>query len=135
MKQALGRGNCIVGLKGGLGAGKTTFTRALLYAMGLDKNEPVTSPTFTYIQEYFVNSISVFHLDLYRFETEVRDLEDLGLDLDYVNGTYIVLIEWFERLSANLQKQLTHTLEFQEGPSDIPSRSSDDYRRILLVSK
>ncbi len=55
--------------QGEMGAGKTTFSRYLLYAMGLDSNMPVTSPTFAYLNQYNVGSSVYFHIDMYRADT------------------------------------------------------------------
>lgn len=64
-------------LVGGMGAGKTTFTGALLHSMGLDPDMPVTSPTFTYLNEYMINNKWYAHIDLYRASAGFS-LEELG---------------------------------------------------------
>ncbi len=80
-------------LRGELGAGKTTFARALLRAMGV--GERVKSPTYSLLERYSVNGHDAFHLDLYRI-AGAGELEWLGLDeLDQPQA--IVLIEWPER--------------------------------------
>lgn len=81
----------IVGYDAEMGCGKTTFSRALLQYFGLDLNEPVLSPTFTYIHEYEIGKELFGHLDLYRLNG-VIDLEELtGRDLSEFRG---LLIEW-----------------------------------------
>jgi tRNA threonylcarbamoyladenosine biosynthesis protein TsaE len=78
-------------LSGGLGAGKTFFSRALLYSLGLDPEEPVTSPTFTLAQEY-PTVPPVVHADLYRL-TEEEEVLELGLDVRRGEG-FILVVEW-----------------------------------------
>lgn len=83
----------VVYLRGELGAGKTTFARALLRTLGV--GERVKSPTYSLLERYTVNGCDAFHLDLYRI-AEVGELEWLGLDeLDAPEA--IVLVEWPER--------------------------------------
>lgn len=80
-------------LHGELGAGKTTFARALLRALGV--GERVKSPTYSLLERYTVNGRDAFHLDLYRI-ADAGELEWLGLDeLDAPHT--IVLVEWPER--------------------------------------
>ncbi len=85
-------------LTGDLGSGKTTLVQGL--ALGLNIEDPIVSPTFTIINEYFSGRLPLYHLDLYRLnETEVDDLhlESYWLGLETEPG--IVAIEWAERLS------------------------------------
>lgn len=83
----------VVFLRGELGAGKTTFARALLRALGV--GERVKSPTYSLLERYTVNSHDAFHLDLYRI-ADAGELEWLGLDELDAPET-IVLVEWPER--------------------------------------
>lgn len=83
----------VVFLCGELGAGKTTFARALLRALGV--GERVKSPTYSLLERYTVNGRDAFHLDLYRI-ADAGELEWLGLDELDAPGT-IVLVEWPER--------------------------------------
>ncbi len=81
----------LVILSGGLGAGKTFFTRALCYALGLPADEPVTSPTFTLVHEYETTP-PLLHADLYRLRSE-EEVEDLGLLEGRFAGRLLV-VEW-----------------------------------------
>lgn len=80
-------------LRGELGAGKTTFARALLRALGV--GERVKSPTYSLLERYRVNGHDAFHLDLYRI-AHAGELEWLGLDELDAPET-VVLVEWPER--------------------------------------
>jgi len=83
----------VVHLCGSLGAGKTTFARALLRALGV--GERIKSPTYTLIETYVLGELSVHHLDLYRIAA-ADELEWLGLR-DLAAGRQLWLIEWPER--------------------------------------
>ena len=92
----------IVCLRGDLGAGKTTFTRHLLAALGSPAR--VSSPTFTLVHEYEGGRIPVAHLDCYRLSGE-EDFLASGLD-DYLNsGEWLTLIEWPERIEGLLPEE------------------------------
>jgi tRNA threonylcarbamoyladenosine biosynthesis protein TsaE len=85
-------------LAGELGAGKTTFARALLGALGVGAR--VKSPTYSLIESYSAGGLAIHHLDLYRIAA-ADEVEWLGLrDLDV--GRHLWLIEWPERAAAAL---------------------------------
>ncbi len=96
------RPDTVILLKGGLGAGKTTFIRGLARGLGID--EPIRSPTFTLIHEYTIQQpdhlrgVPFYHLDLYRIETP-EQLHTLGLEEIFERGG-IVAVEWAERLGT-----------------------------------
>ncbi|MDE6425796.1 MAG: tRNA (adenosine(37)-N6)-threonylcarbamoyltransferase complex ATPase subunit type 1 TsaE [Ruminococcus sp.] len=80
--------------KGGLGAGKTTFTRGI--ATGLGLGDCVSSPTFALVNEYQGKNITLYHFDMYRIQTE-DGLESTGF-FDYPFSENIAVIEWSENI-------------------------------------
>lgn len=88
----------IVAYTGGLGAGKTTFTRGLAMGLGMDDN--VTSPTFSLVNEYNSRDISLYHFDMYRI-MGADDLETTGF-YDYSTDDSVFAIEWSENISEEL---------------------------------
>jgi tRNA threonylcarbamoyladenosine biosynthesis protein TsaE len=89
----------VVILRGEVGAGKTTLVKGIAAALGAAAEDDVTSPTFTIVHEYVGRSVRVFHLDLYRLETE-EQITVLGLEemAGYENA--LVLVEWGERFES-----------------------------------
>lgn len=84
----------IIAYKGGLGAGKTTFTRGL--ALGLGLGDVVSSPTFALVNEYSGDKLNIYHFDMYRIDNE-WDLESSGFyDYDFNNN--IAVVEWSENI-------------------------------------
>ena len=98
----------VVGLKGELGAGKTTLARAILRAAAEDARLIVPSPTFTLVEVYDTPRGSFWHFDLYRLETPEQVIE-LGWEEALAEG--ISIIEWPERLGPLLPKHLSVMLE------------------------
>ena len=82
-------------LRGDLGAGKTTLVKGIAEGFGAAAADDVTSPTFTLVHEYRGVRATLYHIDLYRVDTE-RELETLGLD-DLTGPESILLIEWGEK--------------------------------------
>ncbi len=78
-------------LSGDLGAGKTFFTRALCRALGVDRQERITSPTFSLVHEYQAK-MAIAHADLYRLEAP-SELDQLGLRDRRAEGALLV-VEW-----------------------------------------
>jgi tRNA threonylcarbamoyladenosine biosynthesis protein TsaE len=89
----------VVVLRGEVGAGKTTLVKGIAAALGAAAEDEVTSPTFTIVHEYVGTKVRLFHLDLYRLETE-EQIAVLGLDemAGYENS--LVLVEWGERFES-----------------------------------
>ncbi|WP_428668681.1 tRNA (adenosine(37)-N6)-threonylcarbamoyltransferase complex ATPase subunit type 1 TsaE [Reyranella sp.] len=98
----------VVGLKGDLGAGKTTLARAILRAAAGDERLIVPSPTFTLVEVYETPRGSFWHFDLYRLETPEQVFE-LGWEEALAEG--ISIVEWPERLGSLLPRHLSVTLE------------------------
>jgi tRNA threonylcarbamoyladenosine biosynthesis protein TsaE len=87
----------VVSLVGDLGAGKTAFAQGLAAGLGVDG--PVTSPTFTIVQEY-EGRIPVAHVDVYRLDA-VQDLYDLGFD-ELIDDGRVTIVEWGDLIAQAL---------------------------------
>jgi tRNA threonylcarbamoyladenosine biosynthesis protein TsaE len=94
----LGAGD-VVTLRGDLGAGKTLLARGIARGLGVPASIPVTSPSFTFINEYD-GRLHLYHLDLYRV-TEPADLETLPWR-EALFGSGVAVVEWPERLEGAL---------------------------------
>ena len=97
---ALLKGGDVIAYSGGLGAGKTTITRGISIGLGL--GDEVTSPTFSLVNEYVGNSLTLYHFDMYRI-TSPDDLETTGF-YDYMDGESVLAIEWSENIESELPK-------------------------------
>lgn len=92
----------VVILRGEVGAGKTTLVKGIAKAIGAATEEDVTSPTFTLLHEYAGERVKLFHLDLYRLETE-EQIAVLGLEEMAAEPDALVLVEWGERFESVVQ--------------------------------
>jgi tRNA threonylcarbamoyladenosine biosynthesis protein TsaE len=119
-------------LHGDLGAGKTTLVKGIAEALDAAESDEVTSPTFTLVHEYEGTldrqgkrtPVRLYHLDLYRIESE-RQLDTLGLD-DLQTEDSIVLVEWGEKFPSVVKRS----------QGEIVMTSLDgDVRRIVLKMK
>ena len=108
----------VIAYKGGLGAGKTTFTRGL--AMGAGLEDEVYSPTFALINEY-AGDVNIYHFDMYRIEN-TDDLETTGF-FDYPMEDSIFVIEWSENIIDALPE---NTIFIQI------NRIDDETREIII---
>ena len=92
-----GIANAVIGLRGDLGAGKTTWVRAMLNGLGFDGRVP--SPTYTLIEPYALDGLTVVHMDLYRLTSDA-EFEQLGVRDWLAQPGHWVLAEWPERVPA-----------------------------------
>ena len=111
----------VIAYEGGLGMGKTAFTRGL--ARGLGYSGHVTSPTFTIVNEYEGTGLPLFHFDMYRLGG-AEDLFDIGWE-DYLDRGGICAVEWSEMVSDALPPD-TIFVRFARLPEH------DDWRTISI---
>ena len=97
----------VIAYRGDLGAGKTAFTRGL--AKGLGAKEPVTSPTYTIVNEYLSGRLPLFHFDMYRLSC-ADDLFDIGWE-DYLDRGGICAVEWSENVEEALEDPILVCIE------------------------
>ena len=112
------RPGAILAYQGDLGAGKTAFTRGL--ARGLGAAEPVTSPTYTIVNEYLSGRLPLFHFDMYRLSCS-DDLFDIGWE-DYLDRGGICAVEWSENVMDAMTGAICIRIE----------KLGDDTRRITI---
>ncbi len=93
----------LIRLEGDLGAGKSTFARAFIRALAKDPELEVPSPTFSIVQLYDETRIPVAHIDLYRLKDE-SEIDELALH--ELAATHLLLVEWPERLSQEISKDI-----------------------------
>ena len=108
----------ILAYRGDLGAGKTAFTRGL--ARGLGYAEPVTSPTYTIVNEYLGGRLPLFHFDMYRLRS-ADDLWDIGWE-DYLDRNGVCAVEWSENVEDALEGAVTVNIE----------KTGEESRRITI---
>jgi tRNA threonylcarbamoyladenosine biosynthesis protein TsaE len=112
----------LVLLRGDLGAGKTTLVKGIAEGFQAASQDDVTSPTFTLIHQYGGPLATVYHIDLYRVDTQ-RELETLGLD-DLVGDESVLLIEWGEKFAR---------FERERDVEIVLERVSENNRRISVT--
>ena len=108
----------VVAYRGDLGAGKTAFTRGL--ARGLGAGEPVTSPTYTIVNEYLSGRLPLFHFDMYRLYS-ADDLFDIGWE-DYLERGGVCAVEWSENVAEAMDGAIIVQIE----------KTGEDSRRIII---
>jgi tRNA threonylcarbamoyladenosine biosynthesis protein TsaE len=111
----------VVLLIGNLGSGKTTLAKGIVEGLGAASADEVTSPTYTIIHEYG-DPVRVYHVDLYRLDTE-QEVSALGFD-ELLERNALILIEWGERFPKLLPE---HRIEIAL------SSDEDDNRTILIA--
>jgi tRNA threonylcarbamoyladenosine biosynthesis protein TsaE len=113
----------LVLLRGDLGAGKTTLVKGIAAAFEAAEEEDVTSPTFTLIHEYRGPRANLYHIDLYRIDTQ-RELDTLALD-DLRSENSILLIEWGEKFPRFVRERDVEIALMPDG---------ENSRRIIVLS-
>ena len=108
----------ILAYRGDLGAGKTAFTRGL--ARGLGYAEPVTSPTYTIVNEYLGGRLPLFHFDMYRLGSS-DDLWDIGWE-DYLERGGVCAVEWSENVDEAMENAIYVTIH----------KTGEESRRIVI---
>ena len=119
--EALGKkitAGTVIAYLGDLGAGKTAFTRGL--ARGLGYREPVTSPTYTIVNEYLGGRLPLFHFDMYRLHSS-DDLWDIGWE-DYLDRGGVCAVEWSENVADAMEDAIRVIIE----------KTGEDSRRITI---
>ena len=109
----------VIAYEGDLGAGKTAFTRGL--ARGLGYRDPVTSPTYTIVNEYLGGRLPLFHFDMYRLSSS-DDLWDIGWE-DYLERGGVCAVEWSENVADAMENPITVRIE----------KLGDDERKITIL--
>lgn len=104
-------GNEVIALFGGLGMGKTAFTRGLCRGLGV--NDGVSSPTFALVNEYH-GKYNIYHFDMYRV-TSWEDLYSTGF-FDYLDNG-VLIIEWSENIEGALPENAIR-INISKGDSD-----------------
>ncbi|MBP3305676.1 MAG: tRNA (adenosine(37)-N6)-threonylcarbamoyltransferase complex ATPase subunit type 1 TsaE [Oscillospiraceae bacterium] len=108
----------VIAYEGGLGAGKTAFTRGL--ARGLGCADTVTSPTYTIVNEYLSGRLPLFHFDMYRLRSS-DDLWDIGWE-DYLDRGGVCAVEWSENVADAMEDAVRVRIE----------KTGEEERRIIL---
>ena len=112
----------VVALTGDLGSGKTCLVQGLARGLGVPDEYPVTSPTYTLINEY-PGRLKLYHVDLYRLDHPV-DCDDIGL-YDILDSGDVVAIEWADRMQPDdLVEYLSITFDILD----------DSLRKIALTA-
>jgi tRNA threonylcarbamoyladenosine biosynthesis protein TsaE len=110
---AAGAWPLVLGLRGDLGSGKTTWARAMLQGLGFRGRVP--SPTYTLLEQYVCDGLTIVHLDLYRLRGD-EELEHLGLRDWLAEPLCWIVVEWPER-APRLAERCDLTFEFAVTPA------------------
>jgi tRNA threonylcarbamoyladenosine biosynthesis protein TsaE len=114
----------LVILRGDLGAGKTTLVKGIASGFEAAEEADVTSPTFTLIHEYRGPLATIYHIDLYRVDTQ-RELDTLALD-DLMNEGSVLLIEWGEKFAR---------FERERDVEIVLERTGENERRVRVTTR
>ena len=112
----------IIALTGDLGAGKTAFTKG--FAKGLGIKEPITSPTYTFVQIYESGRLPLYHFDVYRIG-DISEMDEIGYE-DYFYGDGVSVMEWADLVEPILPEE-TVRISITKDPAKGP-----DYRKITI---
>ena len=119
----------VIAYRGGLGAGKTAFTRGL--ARGLGCTETVTSPTYTIVNEYISGRLPLFHFDMYRLAS-ADDLFDIGWE-DYLDRGGVCAVEWSENVMDAMEGAITVSIaKLDDTTRSITIKGGDAYADLSL---
>ncbi len=108
----------VICLEGDLGVGKTVFVKGIAKGLGIE--EPVSSPTFTILQEYREGRLPLYHFDAYRID-DPEEMYEIGFE-DYLYGDGVCFIEWASQIREllpadavwiTIEKDLTKDLSYR----------------------
>ncbi len=114
----------IFALTGDLGVGKTAFTKGFAAGLGID--EPITSPTYTFVQIYENGRMPLYHFDVYRIG-DVSEMDEIGYE-DYFYGEGVCVMEWADLVEPIIPDEavrVTISKDLSKGT---------DYRKIEIES-
>lgn len=118
------KGGEFIAMYGDLGAGKTAFVQGVAKALGIDR--PVTSPTFTIVNEY-EGRLTLYHFDVYRIE-DSEEMYEIGYD-EYISSGGVCIVEWAELIEDLFPDQYIKITILKDVDKDF------DYRKIILERK
>ena len=118
-------------LQGDLGVGKSVFARGIARGLGVDPQVPITSPTFTLMNQYQAR-LDLYHFDLYRL-CDADELIEIGFE-DYAFGRGIALVEWPERMEEGDAPGLWLTIKrIDEVQRRLEFVATDEHHEMLLA--